>query len=89
MSDWEYSDNDCPKCGSQLATRRCGELGCEGGRIEEDDGINGSTSDRCDTCNGTGHEEWCRECGWDVTSGQFLNPQCEAKWLAKQREQGR
>jgi predicted RNA-binding Zn-ribbon protein involved in translation (DUF1610 family) len=83
--DWEYGDNGCPKCHNEMAWRRCGQ--CEDGLIEDDDGINGRSYDRCDTCNGTGHEEWCRECGWDNVYKQFLSPKCEAEWLAKQEEE--
>jgi predicted RNA-binding Zn-ribbon protein involved in translation (DUF1610 family) len=82
MCDWEYSDRDCPKCGNQLASRRCNQ--CEDGRVEYDDDEGRTAYDRCATCNGTGHEEWCRECGWDVTEGCFLSPKYEAEWLAKQ-----
>jgi hypothetical protein len=87
--DWEYSEDECPKCGSQLASRRCDELGCENGEIEDDDGLGWVDIDKCDACNGKGYQEWCRTCGWDMTYGQFLSPQHEAEWLAKQREQGR
>lgn len=83
MDDWEYSDDDCPKCNAQLAHRRCNELGCEDGHIEDDD-PEWPSRDKCDGCNGTGHQVWCRECGWDVTYGQFLSPQYEAEWMAKQ-----
>ncbi|MEW6212927.1 MAG: hypothetical protein AB1631_31680, partial [Acidobacteriota bacterium] len=75
MSDYEYSDDDCPKCGAQLAGRHCNQ--CEDGEIDLDDPL-WPDAVRCDTCNGTGHEEWCRECGWDVTYGRFLSPQDEA-----------
>ncbi len=82
MSDWEYSDSECPKCSAQLACRRCNQ--CEDGEIEHDDPMWPREADRCDTCNGRGYEEWCRDCGWDCVYSQFLNPECEAKWLAKQ-----
>jgi predicted RNA-binding Zn-ribbon protein involved in translation (DUF1610 family) len=81
-SDYEESDRDCPKCGAQLATRRCDEIGCDGGRIDE--GFTWGVEERCDRCNGRGHLEWCRECGWDMNYSQFLSPQYEAEWLAKQ-----
>lgn len=84
MSDWEFSENECPKCKSQLATRRCDSLGCEDGTIEDDDGLGWKDTDKCDECNGTSFQEWCRECGWDVTYRQFLNPKCEAEYSAKQ-----
>lgn len=85
MSDyWEYSDSDCPKCGSQMASRRCGAIGCDDGVYEDDDGINGRSLERCDECKGTGWEEWCRECGWDNVFKCFLSPKYEAEWKAKQ-----
>lgn len=84
MSDWEYSDSDCPKCGETLATRRCDALYCEGGTIEDDSDPEWPETERCDECRGNGYLEWCRKCGWDVIESQFLNPQCEAEWLAKQ-----
>jgi RecJ-like exonuclease len=87
MSDWEYSGDNCPKCNSQLATRRCDALGCEDGYVEHDDPMYPSEYDRCDTCNGSGYEKWCRECGWDCVYNQFLNPRCEAQWLARQEKE--
>lgn len=81
MSDWEYGDNDCPKCHNQMAWRRCDQ--CEGGYWEDED-CNGVEQVRCDTCNGTGHEEWCRECGWDNVYKQFLSPKYEQEFLEKQ-----
>jgi hypothetical protein len=83
MSDWEYSDDDCPKCNAQLAFRRCNELGCEDGYWEDFD-PEGPVPGRCDTCNGKGYEEWCRECGWDMNYKCFLSPKHEAEWKAKQ-----
>lgn len=82
--DWEYSESGCPKCHSEMAWRRCNQ--CEDGYWEDDDGVNGSETVRCDNCNGTGHEEWCRGCGWDNVFKHFLNPECEAAWKAKQAE---
>lgn len=83
MDDWEYSDNDCPKCGAQTALRHCYECGGSG-RIEDEDDEWGF-DERCDNCNGKGIEEWCRECGWDVVFKHFLSPKYEAEWLAKQQ----
>jgi len=37
MNDWEYSDDDCPKCSSQLATRVCYGCGGEGYTEDEDE----------------------------------------------------
>lgn len=81
--DWEYSETDCPKCHSQMAWRCCS--GCEDGYVEDDDGVNGRSLEKCDNCNGTGHEEWCRACGWDNVYKEFLSPTYEAEWLAKQQ----
>jgi hypothetical protein len=78
MSDWEYSDEYCPKCNSQLAERRCDLLGCEDGEIDLD-GLTGE----CDECSGSGWLVWCRECGFDVTNQEFLSPQYEAEFLAR------
>ena len=83
--DWEDSDSGCPKCGSDMAWRSCDQ--CEDGYWEDDDGVNGSEMTRCDSCNGTGHEEWCRECGWDNVYKHFLSPKYEAEWLGKQKAQ--
>jgi predicted RNA-binding Zn-ribbon protein involved in translation (DUF1610 family) len=80
--DWEYSDNSCPKCGASMAWRRCNQ--CEDGYWEDDDGINGSELVRCDNCRGRGHEEWCRECGWDNVYKEFLSPEYERAFHEKQ-----
>lgn len=85
MSDWEFSDKDCPKCGEQLAERRCDNLGCDNGQVDEDDDYR--TSETCTECNGTGWQEWCRSCGFDVTNNQFLQPKYEAEWRAKQSDE--
>lgn len=83
--DWEYSDDDCPKCGAQLATRRCDALYCEDGDIEDDSDPEWPETGKCDECNGKGHLEWCRECGWDMNYQCFLSPQYEAE-AAKSKE---
>ncbi len=82
MSDWEYSDESCPKCGEQLAWQRCDN--CENG-VWEDTDCNGTEYDSCDNCDGRGHYEWCRECGWDNIFGCFLSPKYEKEWLEKQQ----
>jgi len=82
MSDWEYGENSCPKCHSEMAWRHCDQ--CEGGYVEDDDGINGCSLERCDNCNGKGFEEWCRECGWDDVYKCFLSPEYEREYLEKQ-----
>lgn len=73
-------DESCPKCGAELASRRCESLGCEDGIYEDDDGVNGAEYYRCDDCNGMGFQEWCRECGWDNVFKQFLQPKYEQEW---------
>jgi hypothetical protein len=80
--DWEYSDESCPKCSSQLAWRHCSECGGDGW-IEDDDEW-GHGDIRCDRCDG-GTEEWCRECGWDTNFNCFLSPEYERAYLEKQR----
>ncbi len=89
MSDWEYSDESCPKCGQQMATRSCDVIGCDDGYIDEydDDPINfaeGESYERCSECRGTGIHEWCRECGWDNILKHFMSDEYEQAWLAKQ-----
>jgi len=46
--DWEYSDNDCPKCQSEMATRTCGSCGGDGYFEDEDDECMGRCDDRCE-----------------------------------------
>lgn len=87
MSDWEYSDKSCPKCGSDLATARCPAIYCDDGTIEDPDD-EWNESETCDECNGQGWLEWCRECGWDVTDGRFLSPKHEANWRATAKAKG-
>lgn len=83
MDDWEYSDKNCPKCSSQLATRRCHSCGGDG-FVELDDEDEWELTERCDNCSGQGHETWCRECGWDMNFKCFLSEQYEQEWTAKQ-----
>ena len=87
MSDWEYSESSCPKCGLQMAWRRCDQ--CEDGCVEDDDGVNGRALERCDGCAGRGFAEWCRGCGWDNVFKHFLSPQYEAEWQASTGKQGK
>ena len=82
MSDWEYSDESCPKCGEQLAWMACSD-GCDDGVWEETD-CNGTEYNRCDNCWGRGYQEWCRGCGWDNAEQMFLAPKYEKEWLEKQ-----
>lgn len=82
--DWEYSDDDCPKCDAQLAYRRCNP--CEGeGVVFADDDDEWETDERCGMCNGNGYEKWCRECGWDDTFKCFLNPEYERAFQEKEK----
>jgi hypothetical protein len=72
MTDYELEyDIDCPKCGqSPVHWRRCCELGCDDGFIDEydEDPINCSPGElvRCESCHGTGIERWCPKCGLDL-----------------------
>jgi hypothetical protein len=79
--DWEYSDDDCPKCGEQMAYRDCYE--CEDGVWEFTD-CNGTEYVRCDSCGGNSYYEWCRECGWDNVFNCFLSEQYEKEFYEKQ-----
>ena len=85
MSDWEYSDSDCPKCSEPLANARCDE--CEDEQCLDEDDWEWPFPEHCDKCNGKGVLEWCRECGWDMNYRQFLSPQYEAEWLMNQGRQ--
>lgn len=73
--DWEYSEQDCPKCNSQTATRICTACGGDGYFEDEEDVRWAVRDERCDHCNGEGHETWCRECGWDMNFKCFLSPE--------------
>lgn len=83
--DWEYSDRPCPKCGNEMATRRCGSCGGDG-YIEDDeeDTDVGFGEETCSNCDGDGHETWCRECGWDANFRCFLSPEYERAYNEKQ-----
>lgn len=84
MDDWEYSDDDCPKCGSQLAYRRCAPCEGEGCVIGDDEEDGWEVNERCDMCDGKGYEEWCRACGWDMNFKCFLSPEYERAYQEKQ-----
>lgn len=87
MDDWEYSDETCPKCSADMATRTCGSCGGEGWLPddEEDTYVGwGEGEERCDNCNGQGHETWCRDCGWDANFKCFLSAEYERKWREKE-----
>lgn len=83
MSDWEFSDESCPKCGEQLAWINCYD--CESGVWEETD-CNGTEYNPCDNCSGRGYHEWCRECGWDHAENMFLSPKYAREWMEKQEK---
>lgn len=90
MDDWEYSEQDCPKCRGQMATRICGSCGGDG-YVEDDEEDEEDTNvsfgeETCDHCNGEGHETWCRECGWDMNFNCFLSPEYERKHNEKQAQ---
>ncbi len=69
--DYELDDRECLKCGhSPTHFRECSECHGEGGfDCYDDDPINfspGEETELCDTCNGSGIEWWCPECGADL-----------------------
>jgi DnaJ-class molecular chaperone len=83
--DWEYSEQDCPKCGSQMTTRTCNSCGGDGYvEDDEEDTDVGFGEESCSNCDGDGHETWCRECGWDDTFKSFMSPEYERAWQEKQ-----
>lgn len=65
-------DFSCPKCGhSPTHSRECNNF-CEDGWIDmaDEDPINhmpGEDEYICQTCCGTGIEQWCPKCGFDIT----------------------
>ena len=69
MDDFDYSDDSCPSCRySQTHFRNCDD--CENGRIDISDEnfeVEGTTYQKCETCNGHGIEHWCPKCGYDLT----------------------
>lgn len=73
--DWEFSEDDCPKCQKQLTQRQCMSCGGDGYTEDEDDDFGGE--EHCDNCDGEGWEIWCRSCGWDVNFNCFLNKKSE------------
>lgn len=80
--DINLTDEDCPKCGNALATRRCGTCGGDGFiDLYEEDPIWYDDGDlgECEDCRGHGDHCWCQKCGWDVNENRFLNgkPACE------------
>lgn len=74
MSDWQYIEETCPKCGEQLVSAECSDCGGEGGHDGyEEDPLWYDYGDMipCDLCSGRGYHCWCRECGWDVIEKRF------------------
>lgn len=69
-------DNPCPKCGHEPTHYRdCSELGCEDGAIdesEEDFCLPGTVLVSCETCHGTGIEQWCPKCGYEFRNKDFF-----------------
>lgn len=71
IMDYELEDTPCPKCDHYpIHSRSCSELACESGRIdisEDDFLVEGSSFEKCRTCNGMGIERWCPKCGYDIS----------------------
>lgn len=87
QDDYEIDDLECPDCGHQTHSRRCSEIMCEGGGIDESDEdylLPGTNIVTCETCQGTGIERWCPNCGKDLTGHHFED---EEDW--NNREQNR
>lgn len=78
--EWNDDFRACPKCSSELTVRQCHTLGCDDGEYLDEDGINGDSWERCDDCQGTGYERWCKSCGWDDVFKCFLSPKYEAAY---------
>jgi predicted RNA-binding Zn-ribbon protein involved in translation (DUF1610 family) len=74
MDDYEYDDQECPKCGHQPThVRQCNVIGCEDGWIdlhEYDDPLmfDDGETEMCEECQGTGWQRWCPECGYDLNA---------------------
>lgn len=72
--DYEIDDIECAKCGHHSThSRRCSEITCEEGYIDESDEdflLPGTNMAQCETCKGSGIERWCPSCGADL-SGHF------------------
>jgi hypothetical protein len=85
--DWEYSGKNCPKCHAGMRERMCDRCDGEGFLSEDPDdweGFGPQDGDPCGECARTGWEIWCGECGWDETFKQFMSPDYQAAWEAKQ-----
>jgi len=74
QEDYEIDTCECPKCGHNTHSRRCSEITCNDGGIdesEEDYMIEGSVIVECDVCKGTGIERWCPKCGAELSGVHF------------------
>lgn len=79
--DYDIDELSCPECGHYgTHSRRCSNIECEGGGIDESDEdymLPGSVIGLCDTCKGTGIERWCPGCGAGLSGHQFDNGEDE------------
>lgn len=72
-----FSEEDCPKCGSEIRTSACDN--CEDGASYHDCGddtcccLNPMANVRCSDCGGHGIYHWCPTCGWDLNFNQYIN----------------
>lgn len=74
--DIEYSTVSCPRCWQTTVTRSCDY--CDDGIVDdlhEQDPMWYDPDDweYCSHCGGKGYYHWCRNCGWDLIEGRFLN----------------
>lgn len=79
--DIQLSDLTCPKCRQTAYMRYCD---CDEGLSHHDCGddccvcSDPEPNVRCDLCHGHGRQEWCRNCGWDLILGRYINGRNEA-----------
>ncbi len=77
MSDNYDIDDElqCPNCGhSPLHSRRCDNIHCYNGFIDESDEDyckEGTVMVPCDECQGTGIERWCPKCSANLSGHHF------------------
>ena len=86
MEDYEQDYEECcPKCGhSPTHYRDCSELHCDEGYIDENDldpidFMEGESYIMCNECYGTGIDEWCPKCGYDISAHKYVVRLREAK----------
>lgn len=79
MSDYEISEQSCPKCKHGFTHRRaCTEIDCDDGRYH-DCGEDccmcryPEPNRRCEECQGRGVFVWCPNCGLDLLQNRFIN----------------